>query len=363
MSIKTYFSKRSNYLLIILILFVGISSVVIISLNVYTILIPILSVFALLLVAIRDMKAQSEVDTKEAEKKITDEVIVRIDDTLTKENQELKAKHQLLEDKQKIMKDFLQKEVIKNDDLLQSISEESFMVLYHYNLSTQTRFLNFLPNQRTMINDIIAELGFVSVGSKHGAPFFHVVNTALLPKELQKPAYLEAYIRKKVLNGWKKLSADLKKHDESKYDAFQKLMADNKINLAYFLGKLFVSETRIGYLNYPLFSPDFLPYISGFAKKVKNVNKQKLREIISAASLSYFIEFIPQADRDIFINKENEIKDRLNIKELFDYQSVSKEKWLEITKSLFSDEEKAQRYAEGICGYTGRYLPIIREFL
>lgn len=363
MSLRVYLSKGSNYFLIILILVVGIASIIISYFNFYSLLIPLMAIISLLLVAIRDMKAQNEADSKGAEKKITDAVIVKIDETLTKENQELKAKHQLLEDKQTIMKEFLQKEVVKDDDLLQSISEESFMVLYHYNLSTQNSFLEFLPNQRTAINNIIVRLGFVSVGSGHGASFFHIVNTVLLPKELQKPAYLETYIRKKVLNSWKKLSAELKEKDERKYNAFQKLMEGNKINLAYLVGKLFISETRIGYLNYPLFSPDFLPYISSFSKKIKNVNKQKLKEIISSASISYFIEFIPQTDREIIISNENEIKRKLQIKELFDYQSVPKEKWLEITKDLFPSDGKAQKYADGIHDYVGRYLPIIREFL
>lgn len=363
MGAKTYFFKRSNYLLIILILVVSIVSIVITYLNAYSFLIPILAIGSLILIAIRDIRTQSDADIKEAEKKITDEVIIKIDNTITKENRELKIKHQLLEDKQKIMKDFLQKEVVKDDDLLQSISEESFMILYHYNLSTQARFLEFLPNQKTPINNIITELGFVPVGSGHGAPFFHIINTVLLPKQLQKPAYLEAYIKKKVLNSWKKLSIELKEKDTSKYDAFQKLMEGNKINIAYLVGKLFVSETRIGYLNYPLFSPEFLPYISSFAKKVKNINKQKLKEIISSASLSYFVEFIPKTDREIVLIKENQIKKTLDIKELFDYQSISKERWLEVTKSLFSDEETAQKYAEGIYDYVGRYLPIIKEFL
>lgn len=316
----------------------------------------IITIFSLAFVAIKELVGEVIADEEKAEKEMTDEKITHIDEELLKRTEGLEKEKKMLEDKQKIIADFIKNGIIKEDSIIKNLNQESFVILYHYNIALPKKYLGLLPNEKSAIKNIIDKLGFVSVGRKYGSYFFHIINTSSLPKELRQPAYLEAYIRKKVIRSWKIIEDQIKDTDREEF----KKIKERRLNLVYLLGKVFCSELVIGYLNYPLFSEDFLPYLASFTKKIKDVDKQKLHALISQASLHYFVESITPKDRDKILAKEDEIKKKLGVKSLFDYQGVSKEQWLSVTSGLF-ESPKSQEYAELIYSSINRSLPIIKE--
>ncbi len=362
MDFRAYLSRKGNYIIIILILIVGIVSAISVSYGYPSYIIAALAIVSLLIVAIRDMRDQSSGDLAEAERKLDSERMKKIEATVNKENKELKEKHELAKAREGIMKDFIKRGIIKEKEILDSMTQESFMVLYHFNKKLPEKYKNLLPDKEKPVDRIIKQLGFVPVGSFAGAYFFHIVNTALLPRDLRQPAFLEAYIKNKVRGSWNTIEAELKKTNKREYNYFKK-NSDKKVNLIYLIGKVFTSELRIGYLNYSNFDRRFLPYISGFAKRIKNVDKKKLHDLLELASLEYFVGGVKNnKDRDKIIRNETKIRKGVGVVTLLEYGNVSREKWMEELLKLF-DDTKAEEYVNLVYNSIKRDLPIIREFL
>lgn len=361
MNLREVFNK--DCWLILLILLVSIMTIATSLFNLPSYLTSVLTILALILVAIKDLigekradeekiSAQIEKEAENARKEMTEERIAHIDEEVAIRNAELKKERDLLEYKQKIMADFLRKGIITEESILKNLNQESFMIVYHYNLALSKKYVNLLPNRKLVVKNILDNLGFVAVGRRSGTYFFHVISTNLLPKELRQSAYLEEYLKKKILQSWRIV--------EKQTEGIEKERLQKKLSSVYFLGKIFTSELKIGYLNYPLFSDEFIPYLASFTKKVKTIDKQKLHELMSLASLHYFVEAIPSLDKEKILAKEEDIKKTLGVKSLYEYQTIPKEQWVSALSGVV-DATKSQEYAESICNSINRHLPIIKE--
>ena len=356
-----YLYKKSNYLILILIAIVGIAIPILQYFRIGVFYILLLTEVSLIAVAVRDFLSNFQENAKDASIKMTEEKVNHIDNELIKENSEMKKTQQILEDKQKIIAEFLRQGVIKEEDIIQDIGQESFIILHHFNRRPPVKYLMLLPEGRTPIKVLIKRLGFVPVGASHGSYFFHIINIKLLPKELRQVSSLEAYIRRKVLDGWKVAETRLADDDKEEHAKFMEAYYD-KFNLIYLIGRVFSSELRIGHLNYPSFSKEFLPYLSSFTKKMHNVDKKKLNDIISLASISFFINSIEPIKRRKILDKETYIKKKFGITSLLEYESIPKDKWIEVF-SNFLEKGDAEKCADEIYSSIKRDLPIIKTFL
>jgi hypothetical protein len=311
------------------------------------------------------MLDESDSDAQEAERKLDSERMKKIEETINSENKELKEQKKITELKQAIMKDFIAKGIVKESEIIDNLSQEAFIVLYHFNKKLPDKYRALLPNNEKPIDTVLRELNFVPVGSFAGAYFFHIVNAKLLPKDLRQPTFLEVYIKRKVRRSWNIIETELKKRNRREYNDF-KQNSSKKVNLIYLIGRIFASELRIGYLNYSNFDKGFLPYMSGFVNPKmikKEVNNQKLNALLTLASLDYFVALIEDSrDRSKIITNEVRIKRRFGVGTLTEYDGISKEQWLKQLSMLF-EERKARVYANEIYDSIKRVLPIIKEYV
>jgi xanthosine utilization system XapX-like protein len=375
MGLSDYFSKRSNYLFIIILSLLAVGILLVTLFNFPPSVIALVGMLSIFIGALRDILNQNAADIESAKNKDSEEAFRRMTEekmeTITKkvsENKTLVERAQVLEsekqiwaDKQRIFTTFMHKGVVKEESLLESLSQETFIEIYHFNAGTPKKYLKLLPDGKKAMEKILDDLGFVPVGFGPGGYFFHVISTSSLPEELREPVDLEAYIKKMEIKSWKVVEKKLQETDPDEYKSFKE-KEKSKWNLIYFLSKVFPANLRVGYINYQNFDSSFLPYLARFSKKIKNVDKKRLEEIIHLASIEYFIDFIPVADKEILLKAEDKIKSDLKIKQLFDYETIPEEEWIKITSGLF-DKPKDIEYGKGIYASVKRDLPIIREFL
>jgi uncharacterized membrane protein len=320
----------------------------------YTLIVLILN---LIIVIIKEIREKHKTNQEKAEEELTDEKIEHIDQEVTTRNDELAYK-------QRVISEFLKYGVVKEEDILSNLNQEPFIILYHFNRKINKEIEPFLPDNTKAINKILADLGFVPVGAYTGSYFFHVVGANSLPRELNNIAYLEAYIKRKMKNSWKKMWGNM---EEKNKDLYQKYKddKDKRVNFSYFLGKVFPSNLSIGYLNFSSFDNQFLSYYSKFTNSRKiEVDKQKLNDLLSMASISFFINLIELNDRKQILKNETQIKKNLSIKSLLDYESVSETQWNNELRTIFKDDlEKCGIYAKTIWLTVQKYLPVIKEFI
>lgn len=350
----------STYLLIFMILVTGTVQAFIIYLGFPSIYLIAVTIVALSLVAAKEALAEKNSDVERAQREMTDQRIKNIEKESVEKGREHEATIKSLEEKQNIMKDFIKDGVVKEDEIIKSLKHESFIVLHHFNKKTPQKYLKYLPEGKTVINSILDRYGFVPVGRRQGSYFFHIINTRSLPSALRQPAYLEAFIRKKSDDGVKAIENGLKKGNKSEYKNFIN-NSKSKGYLVYLIGKIFATELNIGYLNWPGFDERFMPYMSRYANKIKNVDMKKLNDIISIASISYFIRAIEPKSRAIILSHEKEIKEKLGIKNIFDYETISLDGWEKVLSKYF-DNVQTKSFAIMLSESAKRTVPIIREF-
>lgn len=350
----------NTYLLILLILVTGIVQALIVYFGLPPVYLIVITIVALGLIAAKEVLAEKNSDTERAQREMTDRRIKNIEMESIEKRKEHEATIKLLEEKQFIMKDFIKDGVVKEDEIIKSLKHESFIVLHHFNKKTPQKYLKYLSGGKTVINSILDDFGFVPVSRRQGAYFFHIVNTKSLPSSLRQPAYLEAFIRKKSEEGIKAIENGLKNGNKKEYKNFIN-NPKSKGYLVYLIGKIFATELNIGYLNWPGFDEKFLPYISRYANKIKNVDMKKLNDIINMASISYFIRAIEPKPRAIILSNEKEIKKELEIKSIYDYETIPLESWEKVLLKYF-DKEQAKIFATILYGSSRRTVPIIREF-
>jgi hypothetical protein len=140
---------------------------------------------------------------------------------------------------------------------------------------------------------------------------------------------------------------------------------DKKVNFSYFLGKIFPCNLSIGYLNFSSFDTRFLSYYAKFTNsKTVEVNKQKLDDLLSLASISLFVTLVEPNDRKIILKNESVIRANLGVNNLLDYESVTEAKWTEeLTKIFQNQSEKAGIHAKTIYSSVQKYVPVIKEFI
>ncbi len=375
MGLLDYFSKRSNYLFIIILGLLGVGIILVTLFNFPPSVIALVGILSIFVGAIRDILNQNAADIESAKNKDSEDAFRRMTEermetitkkvsenkTLVERTQVLESEKQIWADKQRIFTTFMHKGVVKEESLLESLSQETFIEIYHFNAGTPKKYLKLLPEGKKAMEKILDDLGFVPVGFGPGSYFFHVISTNSLPEELREPVDLEAYIKKMEIKSWKVVEKKLQETDPDEYKSFKE-KEKNKWNLIYFLSKVFPANLRVGFINYQNFDSEFLPYLARFSKKIKNVDKKRLEELIHLASIEYFIDFVPPADRDILLKAEDKIKSDLKVNQLFDYEKIPEEEWIKITAGLF-EKQKATEYGKGIYASVKRDLPIIREFL
>ena len=347
----------STYLLILLILIVGIVGALLTYYGFPPIYYFAVSILALVLLAVQNFLKEYQA---RSEKQLSKAQMDRIENEATTKNKELEESKKGLEERQLIMKDFMKQGVVKEEDIIKSLKQESFTILHHFNRKTPKKYLEYLPDHKTTINRVIDTLGFVPVGNRAGSYFFHIVTTNSLPVALRQTSNLEAYIKQKNEESLKAIETGLKKHDPVEYREFIK-SPHRKGYLIYLVGKVFATDLKIGYINFAGFDARFLPYLLRYTRKVKNVDKKKLNEVLELASISYFLSGIEPKDRDKIVSKEREIKRKLSVKILFDYETITTDTWKQTLKNYFADD-KAKKYSITIHEATKRVMPIIREF-
>ena len=344
--------QLKEYLIIILAIVASTLLVVLQSLQVDSIWIMTVAIISLILVSAKEINEKRKKDTEAIERKMTDESVKRIENEVVKRNLELF-------DKQKILMEFLNHGIIKEDDLILNLNQETFITIYHYNRSVG-ELRSFLPNRKTPIVQILNDLGFLPVGYGPGSYFYHVANISSLPKELQEVKYLEAYIRKKFKKIWNDFMQQLEKDNKTMYGKYK----DKRIfNLSYFISKVFPINMGVGYVNFSSFDRKFITNFSKFVNTRKmHIDKQKLNELLSMASVSIFIGSFMTQDREKIIRNEDKIKKQLKVKNLFDYENIKEGEWSLAFSELF-DQQKSIEYARIITSSIQRYCPIIREFI
>lgn len=344
----------SNYLLIILASSVAIAILVLTLIQASPLPIALLGIFSTFLVTLQQILQEKKTDVDDAEAKLTQQVMIDIQEKATKKNVEL-------ENKQKVISQFLRRGIVKEQNLIDALNQQSFIILFHYNRAVNREIAKFLPDNKKFSKVICEELGFVSVAPVHGSYWFHVVNSGALPHQLQNITYLEAYIRKRLLEYWAQLESNLKQ-DPKLLETF-KTHTRRKGNLSYFLGKIFPSNLSVGYVNFSSFDINFLEYCSRFVNsKELEINTQELRTLISLASIDFFIDSIEPTDREKICQNESKIKNELKIQSLFDYATVSHAEWQRVL-SLYFDEVRSAKYTEMISSKAKEFCPIIKEFL
>ncbi|MFZ1971062.1 MAG: hypothetical protein WAU65_02700 [Candidatus Nanoarchaeia archaeon] len=98
-------------------------------------------------------------------------------------------------------------------------------------------------------------------------------------------------------------------------------------------------------------------------KKLK-VNKQKLDNLISLASISFFVGLVEPKDRKIIIQNESKIRKDFQIKNLLDYESITEASWIKELTEIFPNEtEKVSNISKKIFDTIQEFIPIIREYL
>ncbi len=350
---KIDFGKISDYFLISLVSIVSIALIILEYFQVHRLISLAVAILSLLIILIKEIREKNKDSIEEAERKLTDERIIIIEREVTKKNVEL-------EDRQKIISEFLSEGIIREEDLIKSLNQEPFVILYHYNRGIKQELLQYFPDKKKPINKILNDLGFVPVGFAHGSYFFHVIGAKFLPRPLDDVTYLEAYIKKKMRNSFKNILLNLQKNNPELYNKTK----DKKLfNLSYFIGKIFPAHLSVGYVNFSSFDREFTSYYSKFSNLNKmQINEQKLNEILKLASLKIFIKQIPPKDREKIISKEDAIKQEFSINNLLDYQTLSLESWTRALSKILKND-KASVYAKVIRNSTQRYCPIIREFI
>lgn len=343
-----------NYILIVVASFVAVTILVLTFIQGSALFIALLGIFSTLLVMMQQLLQQKKTDVDDAEAKLTNQVMVDIHETATKKTLEL-------ENKQKVISQFLRRGIVKEQDLIDALNQQSFIILFHFNRQVNKDFAKFLPNNKIFSKVICEELGFVAVAPVQGGYFFHVINSRALPHQLQNITYLEAYIKKRLVEYWAQLESNLKQ-DPKLLETF-KTHARRKGNLSYFLGKIFPANLSIGYVNFSSFDTRFLEYCGRFvSSKELEINTQELRTLISLASIDFFIDTIEPVDRNIISQNESKIKNELKIGSLFDYATISHAAWQRVL-SVYFGEVKAANYTEIISSKARELCPIIKEFL
>ncbi len=352
--LKTGQLSRSTYFLIILSALVEIAILLLIAQQANPVFIVLLGLVPPILVMTKELIEQKKTDIDDADAKLTKQTMKEIHEKVMKTTGEL-------ENKQKVISHFLRYGVVKEQDLIEALNQQSFVIFYHYNRAMDEDFVPYLPENKTFSKVILKELGFVPVGATYGSYFFHVISSKALPRPLDDIVYLEAYIKKRMFDYWVKLESNLKQ-DPTQYEKFKKNKR-KKGNLSYFLGKIFPSNLSIGYINFSSFDKRFLEYCSRFVNsKDLEIDTQELKSIIQLASLEVFIGSIEPKDRKKICQNESKIKDELGIESLFDYTSIDEEVWKKVLLPYF-DENKATNYSKIISSRTKEYCPIIKEFL
>ena len=266
MMLSDYFSKRSNYLFIIILGGLGIGIILVTLFNFATSVIALVGIVSILIGAARDILNQNSADIEAAKNKDSEEAFRRMTEekmeaitkkvsenkTLVDRTQVLESEKQMWTDKQRIFTTFMHKGVVKEESLLESLSQETFIEIYHFNAGTPKKYLKLLPDGKKAMEKILDDLGFVPVGFGPGGYFFHVISTNSLPKELREPIDLEAYIKKLEIKSWKVVEKKLQETDAEEYRSFKE-KEKSKWNLIYFLSKVFPANLRVGYINYQNF--------------------------------------------------------------------------------------------------------------
>lgn len=344
----------ANYFLIVIAALIAIMILVLTFIQANPSLIALMGIFSTILVMMQQLLQQKKTDVDDAEAKLTKQMMGEIHEKVIERTAEL-------ENKQKVISHFLRHGIVKEQDLIEALNQQSFVIFYHYNRQVDKDFAKFLPDNKKFSKVILEELGFVPVGAVYGSYFFHVISSRALPHPLDNVTYLEAYIKKRLFEYWAQLESNLKQNP-TLLEKF-KNKKRKKGNLSYFLGKIFPSNLSIGYVNFSSFDVGFLEYCSRFVgSKDLEINTQELKSLISLASIDFFIDSIEPADREKISQNESKIKNKLKIESLFDYASIAEEVWKDVL-SLYFDENKATNYSKIINSKTKELCPIIKEFL
>src|SRR3989344_5198684 len=107
--------------------------------------------------------------------KLTNKKLDVIDDKINAKNTEL-------EYKKKLMSEFLRYGVVQEDDIIDNLNQEPFIIIYHFNKKLPKSIEQFSPEKDKILIAILTKLGFVPVGRYHGSYFFHVASANSLPK-------------------------------------------------------------------------------------------------------------------------------------------------------------------------------------
>jgi hypothetical protein len=309
-----------------------------------------------ILAAYKELRDKHKQRLDDAASELTDKKITEIRD-MAKENKEE------LQYKQDIIKEFLKEGIVNEEDLLDNLNQEPFTILYHFNRGIDKEIIEFLPQKKKVVQNLLDELGFVPVGYRHGAYFFHVINTRYLPIQIQNVSSFEAYMRKRVKEIWDEFWENIKTKDPKLYAEYES-KKDKKVNLSYFLGQIFPSNLSVGYLNFSSFDRKFLAYYAQFVdSQTIRINKQKLNELSNLASISFFVNSIEPNDRELILSNESTIKKSLGINKIMDYMTIQKEAWHDEISKIITDLDKANIYSEKIYKRAQKYCPIIKEFI
>ena len=316
--------------------------------------IALVGIFSLLLSMTQQLLQQKKTDVADAEANLSERMMEGIRAKVTITTAEL-------ENKQKVMSHFLKHGIVKEQDLIETLNQQSFIILFHYNRQMDKDFLKFLPDNKKFSKLILDELGFVPVGAVYGSYFFHVISSTALPHPLDNIAYLEAYIRKRLVEYWTQLESNLEAYPHL-LEKFRK-KERKKGNLSYFLGKIFSSNLSIGFVNFSSFDTKFLEYSSRFVNsKNLEIDTQELKSLITLASIAFFIDSIEPIDRKVISQNESKIKNELKIESLFDYATIPNAEWQRVL-SVYFNRVKTTNYSEIISSRARELCPIIKEFL
>ncbi|MEK6953771.1 MAG: hypothetical protein AABX01_02105 [Candidatus Micrarchaeota archaeon] len=316
-------------------------------------LIAIISVCVLILTMMKEYRDQKKDDIEEALSKLSNKKMDEIHSQITINEIESKKR-------EKVIMKLMKKGVINEDDMIAALSQEAYFIFYHFNRAFDNKYVKYLPENRKLAARILEKLGFVPVGAFSGSYFFHIINSRALPTDLQNIGMLEAYIKKEAVNHWTELDSNIKTNPS----LYEKYTENDKTrgNLVYFLGKIFPSNLSMGYLNFSSFDTRFLPHLSKFLNSEKiEINVKKFNDLISLASLDFFIDSIERKDRAKILENETEMRAELGIKKIYDYANLSKEDLIRVLSKYFTNE-KSIKFSDIILQSANDSCPIIQEF-
>lgn len=212
--------------------------------------------------------------------------------------------------------------VVRDIDLFSMIRSKEIILAYPYAEGLDGKVWDILKGQP--LAKMLGEMGFVRTTANQN---LMVIVSESLPKKLRDIDRLNSFIKRNLPEEWRRITDRVKEsYPAEKYRKWYKRWRSLEgFKVSYILAKSMAHDFLIDYVNKYSFTPEFRKHIVGRIdrKQLKKIFKQKkreVREVVSRMSIKILLAEIPRDVRQKIIEKEDEIKNTLGVKNITDYR-------------------------------------------